>query len=796
MARADGQAGLMVSSESCDVYSVQKETYPLVFATTAFLIALPLAAAPILLHLFDRRRNVTIEWGAMEFLMQASTRKTSARKLKQWILLALRVLALLALVLALAQPRLPGTWLGSSQRSETVLVIDNSLSTLRSVDGATVLERLIDKAKEELENVKSGDTIRVLLPSPYPVWATAGSIRVASDTRETIAAQLDEIQPTNGSSDLLAALFSAVQADAEATTTERHIILLTDGQANDWKTDDTSGWSRFEEVLKTPPIPTTLKVTELDDAKSMTNNLSINTVRSNRTVVGVDQPFTVTAKVRNHSTIAAKSGSIEWKVGEDVLQSENLPPMDGGDTREPIFRHSFSETGVYSVVCQMQARDDLATDNSAAVVIEVVDEVPILVVDNSPDGDETEQDGFCLQAALGWANGERQGSIGVHRPIVVSPLRFEREALAEYRAVVIPNLQELPESAISRLEEFVFNGGGLWVSLGPRTDAEMFNQYFFADGDGLSPLGVEGIVGESTSSQQSTTINPFLRDHPATAALADDDKVDTGDVRISRRFRFIPPPQGEQISVLLSLTNSEPMAVENYFGRGRVIVQSVPLKLQWSGLAQSTAFVVMVQDWLSYLTQPQATRHNLMPGDPIAVHLADSEFKDATLRTPHGDEIELTADASGEGSVFRTSRTILPGEYFLELGLSGDEIPFHVERDPHESNLARLNADQQKQLANVADAGRNLRMEDGIGTARRNPVWHILLILLITFMTVELVLSGLISRERFGSAAISETAESFAPRDPGFVVAFDQKTTLRQSLMQAQGAKELSGGTE
>lgn len=762
------------------------------FATTAFLIALPLAAAPILLHLFDRRRNVTIEWGAMEFLMQASTRKTSARKLKQWILLALRVLALMALVLALAQPRLPGNWFGNSERSETVLVIDNSLSTLRSVENTTVFKRLIEKAKEELDDVKSGDTIRVLLASPYPVWATAGSIRVASDSREALAQQLDELQTTNGSSDLLAALFTAVQSDVTPSTTERHIVLLTDGQATDWKTEDTSGWERFQQVLDTPPVPTVLKVTELEDAKSKTNNLSINSVRSNRIVVGINQPFTVTAKVQNHSVVASHSGSLDWKVGDEVLQSENLPPMDGGDTREPICRHSFSETGVYSIICAMEARDDLANDNSAAVVIEVVDEVPILVVESAPHGDETEQDGFCLQAVLGWVNGEQQGDVGVHRPVSVSPLRLERENLSEYRAVVVPNLKELPETAIANLQEFVFNGGGLWIALGPRTNAEMFNQYFYADGDGLSPLALEGIVSESAAENRNTTINPFLRDHPAIAALANDDKVDTSDVRISRRFRFVPPPQGEQVSVLLSLTNSEPMAVENYVGRGRVIVQSVPLKMQWSGLAQSTAFVVMVQDWLSYLTQPQAMRHNLQPGDPIAVHLADSEFKDATLRTPHGDEIELTADPSGDGVVFRTSRTILPGEYTMELGLSGDEIPFHVERDPHESNLARLNADQEKQLSGVTGRGRGLLESSVIGTAQQNPVWHILLMMLIAFMAIELVLSGLISRERFGSAAITETSETFSQRDPGFSVAFGQKTTLQQSFQQAEEMKQLS----
>ena len=186
----------------------------------------------------------------------------------------------------------------------------------------------------------------MLLASPYPVWATAGSIRVASDSRESVAATLDELQPTHGGSDILAALFTAVQSDVDPSTTERHVVLLTDGQANDWKADDVSGWDRFEEVLQTPPIPTRLQVTELDDAKLKTNNLSINSVHSNRTVVGLNQPFTVTAKVRNHSTVGSKGGSLVWKVGDEILQSEDLPPMDGGDSREPICRHSFSEVGV------------------------------------------------------------------------------------------------------------------------------------------------------------------------------------------------------------------------------------------------------------------------------------------------------------------------------------------------------------------------------------------------------------------------------------------------------------------
>ncbi|MBC7967630.1 MAG: BatA domain-containing protein, partial [Fuerstia sp.] len=249
------------------------------FLSITFLVALPLALAPILLHLFDRRRNVTIEWGAMEFLLQAATRRTSARKLKQWILLALRVLAIAALVLALARPKLPGHWFGNSDRGETVFVIDNSMSTLRESDDTTLFAKLIERATEELNGIAPGDSVRVLLASPYPVWAMAGDVRVGSGSRELVVEQFQEIQPTNGSSDLLAAMFTAVQADADQNTQKRRIVLLTDGQATDWKTSDTSGWQRFQEVLKSASIPTQFDVIELDAKTPKSTNIAVNSVR-------------------------------------------------------------------------------------------------------------------------------------------------------------------------------------------------------------------------------------------------------------------------------------------------------------------------------------------------------------------------------------------------------------------------------------------------------------------------------------------------------------------------------------
>lgn len=747
----------------------------------AFLAALPLAAAPILLHLFDRRRNVVIEWGAMQFLMEASTRRTSARKLKQWILLLLRVLAIAALVLSLAQPMLPGNWLGNRERGETIFVIDNSMSMLRTLDDRTLFEAAIERTSEIVQDIEAGDSVRVLLASPYPAWALGGSMRVDSGFRDAIRDELQELQPTHGRSDLLSSLFTAVQAEIGPTQHKRRIVLLTDGQGSDWSIGDDDGWKRFRELLATASVPTQLDVIELGQQDRPVNNVAVNNIHASRTVVGINKSFRLTAQVQNHGRRDSSPCTATWIIDGAEEHNSPIPNLDAGGSHEVNWQYSFAETGIYAVSCAIDSNDELSPDNRATVVVEVVNEVPIVLVESAPDLAEMQRDSFFVQAALGWLDGESLDERGVHAPTLMEPARLERTDLQSYRAVVVPNLTVLNEEIVEKLQRYVSAGGGLWIGLGPRTDVEAFNQHFFADGDGLAPLAIDRIVDERPSvtdveqRTQTTRIDPLLKEHPATAELADTERLDTGDVSVSRRFRFVPPPEGEDVSVLLGLTNGEPLAVENYFGHGRVIVQSVPLRLQWSELARSQAFVVMIQDWLAYLTQPQATRHNLSPGDPLSVHLSDATRRSATLHTPHGDAIELSADPAGDGVVFRSSRTILPGNYQLELGTADDGIPFHVSRDPGESDLTSLTTADRQLLAELSGLSRTAGTNQISVTNQSDPLWPLLLMTLVVLIGAELLLSGFISRERFGVDPIAETSELWTEQQAGFPVSYGKK---------------------
>lgn len=746
----------------------------MVFLSTIFLLALPLALAPVFLHLFDRRRQVTIEWGAMEFLLEASTRRTSARKLKQWLLLLLRVLAVSALVLALARPKLPGQWFGTGEASEAILIIDNSMSTQRSLEDSTVFARMIERAREEIRSLSGNDRVRILMASPYPVWMTPPNSSVRSDSTDLIDQYLGEVKPTSSSSDLLASLFTAVQADTVDQATSRTVILLTDGQACDWKTTDQSGWLRFQEVLRTAKIPTRLDVIETERRTQEIRNVAVNSMRSSRLVVGSNQTFTLTAEVQNHSAAEVSGGQLVWMIENEEQSTSEIPDLSPGSTHEVIWRNSITRPGVYSLSGRIQNEDgkipdDLQPDNQATVVVEVREELPVLIVESAPNTGAMQQDSFFVQAALGWINGEPMERHSVFRPSTVTPEELESIELSEFRAVVIPNLTLISEAAVARLRTFAMSGGGVWIALGPRADIEAFNEHIFANGDGLSPLAIEGVVIDGQRSEEDSargqTISVALREHPATAELADPNRMDTAEVRIRRRFRFMNPPQGEASASLLNVSNGEPLAVEKYLGQGRVIVMGIPLTMRdWSDLARSQAFVVMVQDWLNYLTQPRATRHNLNPGDPIVVHLAETGHSEAFLSTPNGEDTPLTADASPEGAVFRSTRTILPGEYRLKLGLNGESIPFHVQRNPAESNLSELSSVERELLTKTAGLTSGLLSSDLSSEVHQDPVWPALLMGLIALMSIELVLSGMVSRERFGTDSISEVVDAFGDR--------------------------------
>jgi hypothetical protein len=81
------------------------------FLQPFILWGLPLILLPVLIHLLNRMRHRPQPWAAMRFLVSATRSSVNNARLRQWLILAMRVLAVLMLVLFLSRP-LAGGWLG------------------------------------------------------------------------------------------------------------------------------------------------------------------------------------------------------------------------------------------------------------------------------------------------------------------------------------------------------------------------------------------------------------------------------------------------------------------------------------------------------------------------------------------------------------------------------------------------------------------------------------------------------------------------------------------------------------
>src|SRR6185503_17221815 len=101
------------------------------FLTPAFLIGVGALAIPILVHLIQRERKRVIEFPSLMFLRRIPYQSVRRRRIRHWVLLAMRAAALALIVLAFARPFFRQSALAAAASGgarEVVILLDQSAS--------------------------------------------------------------------------------------------------------------------------------------------------------------------------------------------------------------------------------------------------------------------------------------------------------------------------------------------------------------------------------------------------------------------------------------------------------------------------------------------------------------------------------------------------------------------------------------------------------------------------------------------------------------------------------------------
>ena len=125
------------------------------FIHIGFLAAGAAIAVPILIHLLFRQRPRRIEIGTLQFLRIVLRDHARRRRIRRWILLALRVAGVLLLALLFARPYW-NTPEGLGSEREAVLLVDRSASMAAGTAGSTPFDKAQVEAGQILKNLPAG----------------------------------------------------------------------------------------------------------------------------------------------------------------------------------------------------------------------------------------------------------------------------------------------------------------------------------------------------------------------------------------------------------------------------------------------------------------------------------------------------------------------------------------------------------------------------------------------------------------------------------------------------------------
>src|SRR5262249_15613395 len=198
------------------------------FLSPLFLAGAAAAAIPILLHLLKRKPETRVKFAPVELLRQAPVEDTERRRLRELLLLALRIFALVLLALAFARPFFAS---GSASIAPGVTVV--ALDTSLSLSAPGFFERAKAAAKDVIRRAPTSDLVAVLTFAD-----TARVVASPSGDRQLASAAIDEAKTGFGATRYRAALNAAAALIKTSGVRRSTIVVVTDLQEIGWDAGD------------------------------------------------------------------------------------------------------------------------------------------------------------------------------------------------------------------------------------------------------------------------------------------------------------------------------------------------------------------------------------------------------------------------------------------------------------------------------------------------------------------------------------------------------------------------------
>ncbi len=266
------------------------------------LYGLPIIALPIIIHLINQRRFQTIHWAAMMFLLAAHRMARGYSRLRQWLILLFRTLAIAGLLFAISRPLASG-WLGlagGSRADTTIILLDRSPSMQQrgAGTGESKLETGRKQLVQTLETLGSGRWVLIESTTHEP--------RELESPRALLS--LPTAGPASASADLPMMLQAAHDYIRGNRAGRTEVWICSDLRENDW-TAESGRWSTLRDAFLEFPQGVRFHLLAYPQLAPANVSVRVTEVRRQATTEGAE--LLVSLRVSRSAVANEKAGGDE-----------------------------------------------------------------------------------------------------------------------------------------------------------------------------------------------------------------------------------------------------------------------------------------------------------------------------------------------------------------------------------------------------------------------------------------------------------------------------------------------------
>lgn len=668
------------------------------FLYPAFLFAIAALAIPIILHLFYFRRFKKVYFTNVRFLREVKEETSARSKLRNILVLIARLLALLFLVLAFAQPFIPqDAEVKQGQKSVSVFV-DNSFSMTALSQEAPLLERAKQRAREIVQAYGVEDEFQILTSD-----FEGRHQRLVS--RDDAMNLIDEIQVSPATRELSKVLTRQQQALNTGKGETQSAYVISDFQKNVVDMDN------FQD--------TTLEVNLVPLQAVQERNVSIDSAWFEAPLQMLNQTNNLLVSVRNYSREDADNVrlSIRYEGQNKPVGTMSVPAQSAVTDTVPI---TTLRTGWHSA--ELAITDyPIQFDDKFFVTFDVPEVINVLIIS------EQTPSRYLDAAFAGIQNFKATNQFARN---------IEYSQFPSYQLIVLNDLLSVSSGLASELKEYVTNGGNVLVFPARQADLNSYRSFLSSFPANDFQAFTDGEKNVGSVNTEEFVFRDVFENRSANLRLPTTKGSFRGNQTNAR---------GEE--QLLTYRDGSAFLSKYGIGQGNLYVCVAPLDEQYNNLAQSgEIFIPMVYKMAVSSNRAKKIAYTIGRDEVIeAAHFTNSTDIVYKLRGESGEFIPEQRIIGAKAFLGISNQVIQAGFYDLFLNADSTLATYAFNYDRKESALDYIPASELKNLTrpntNVLDV-----LEEAVLTARIEErsqgivLWRWCLILALLFLAAEVLL--------------------------------------------------------